>query len=76
MAMDNSSLIREISNHLQNGIKNAYTQPLLDIARKAIAEDTSNQEQQHELISLAKKLEELLNAPPAMGPLGSSARPF
>jgi hypothetical protein len=74
--MDNSDLIQKIRDHLRSGSKDAYTEPLLAIGRKAIAEHSASQGQQAELVLLVKELEKLHNLPPEMLPPGSSATSF
>ena len=71
--MDNSSLIQKIRDNLYSGHKDAYTEPLLVIGRKAIAEHSTSQDQQAELVMLIGELEKLLDLPPEMGFPGSSA---
>ena len=71
--MDNSSLILNILSHVASGQKNAYTEPLLELAREAAKEPTARSEQQAQLVVLIKELETLLGqVTPHF--LGSSAR--
>lgn len=71
--MDNSSLIREIQNHLAKGKRDAYTEGFIDVARKSIAEKNSSSEQQKQLIGLLEDLEELRDSTQLSFP-GSSAK--
>lgn len=57
--MDNSSFIQQLRDHISSGRRNAYTEPFLDLARKAIAEKTAHPEQQAELAALITQLETL-----------------
>lgn len=70
--MDNSNFIRDIRNHVSAGQKDAYTDQLLESARKAVAQQTAPPEQQAQLVELIKQLEALLSQVP-LHALGSSA---
>lgn len=73
--MDNSGLIRQIRSHVAFGQKDAHTEPLLELARKAVKEQTAPPEQQVQLIAFIKELETLLGQFARHAP-GSSATLF
>ena len=71
--MDNSSLIQQLRSYIRSGSRDAYTEPLLAIGRKAITEHSTNKEQQAELVALVQELEDLLHLPPELKFPGSSS---
>lgn len=54
--MDNSNLIRELRNHVLLGQRDAYTEPLLNLAYRLVIERNTSLEQQAQLTELIKEL--------------------
>ena len=67
--------LHKLQEQISAGHSDAYTAPLVEIARKAIAEQHSSPEQQSQLLSLVE-LAEQLPAPSEKSFLGSTAKRF
>lgn len=70
--MDNSDLIKKLQDQVEAGVRDSYTEPLINMARAVLARSESSPEQQKELASL---IEGAIKLEPPSTPrfLGSSA---
>jgi len=57
--MNNTAISQKLHGQVSAGYRDAYNAPLIDIARKAIAEKNSPPEQQTQLLALVELAEKL-----------------